>query len=75
MKTNRRNFLKQASTVLGALALCPAVLIPKKEIKSVSISLIFILPDGTELCVNEPLIIKADKNGNFARDWEALSYE
>jgi len=31
MKTSRRNFLKRASTVVAALALCPAVLIPKEE--------------------------------------------
>lgn len=29
-KSNRRNFLKQAGCVLGALALCPAVMMAKE---------------------------------------------
>jgi len=32
MKTSRRNFLKRASCVVAALAVCPMALMPKEEI-------------------------------------------
>ena len=38
---HRRNFLKRASTVLGALALCPAVLIARPSLPGGTVRFIY----------------------------------
>jgi len=70
-KSSRRNFLRSAAGVLGALAICPAVLIPKEGLQhEVRYQLILIMPDGSQQIV-EGKVVMTD-GGKYTSDWRKI---